>query len=73
MLLKTKWLPLGISIIAVFVTIIFGLKDTSKNNELEERILNLEQKLELLKNDAKPLKMYPKEVVEKVATKKTTL
>jgi hypothetical protein len=69
-LLKTKWFPLGISIIAVLVSIYFGLKDTSKNNELEQRLLNLEQKSELPKNDAKPLKIYPKEAVEKVTAKK---
>lgn len=69
-LLKTKWYPLVISIIAVLVSIILGFKDDTKINELEERILNLEKKSESIKNDAKPLKIYPKEAVEKVATKK---
>lgn len=69
-LLKTKWYPLVISIIAVLVSIILGFKDDTKINELEERLLNLEKKAESIKNDAKPLKIYPKEAVEKVATKK---
>lgn len=38
-LLKTKWYPLIISIITALVSIYFGLKDTSKTNELEQRIL----------------------------------
>ncbi|WP_163411606.1 hypothetical protein [Flavobacterium ajazii] len=69
-LLKTKWYPLVISIIAVLVSIYFGYKDSTKNNELEQRIINLEEKSKSLKNDAKPLKIYPKEVVEKVTAKK---
>jgi DNA-binding PadR family transcriptional regulator len=69
-LLKTKWYPLAISVIAVLVSIFLGLKDSSKNNELEERILNLEKKSESIKNDAKSLEIYSKEVVKKVSTKK---
>ncbi len=70
-LLKTKWYPLVISIIAVLVSIILGFKDDTKINELEERLLNLEKKSESIKNDAKSLKIYPKKAVEKVATKKS--
>ncbi len=70
-LIKTKWFPLAISIIAVLVSIILGFKDDTKINELEERILNLEKKSESLKNDAKSLQIYPKGQVEKVATKKS--
>lgn len=69
-LLKTKWYPLVISILAVFVSIILGFKDETKINKLEERILNLEKKSKSLKNDAKSLQIYPKEQVEKVTTKK---
>ncbi|WP_426092986.1 hypothetical protein [Flavobacterium sp. DSR3-2] len=69
-LLKTKWYPLLISIIAVLVSIILGFKDDTKINELEERILNLEKKSESIKSDAKPLEIYPKEAVEKATTKK---
>jgi DNA-binding PadR family transcriptional regulator len=70
-LLKTKWFPLVISIIAVLVSVFLGFKDDTKIDELKERILNLEKKSESLKNDAKSLKIYPKEQVEKVATKKS--
>jgi DNA-binding PadR family transcriptional regulator len=70
-LLKTKWYPLIISIIAVLVSIVLGFKDDSKIDELEERISNLEKKSESIKNDAKPLKIYPKVAVEKVANKKS--
>lgn len=70
-LLKTKWFPLAISIIAVLVSIILGFKDNTKIDELEERISTLEQKSKLAKSDTKPLKSYPKDAVEKVAIKKS--
>jgi uncharacterized protein YlaN (UPF0358 family) len=69
-LIKTKWYPLVISIIAVLVSIILGFKDDTKIDELEKRILNLEKKLELIKNDAKPLRNYPKVTAEKATIEK---
>ncbi|EKT3964824.1 hypothetical protein AAIP55_002356 [Flavobacterium psychrophilum] len=69
-LIKTKWVPLAISIIAVFASIILGFKDDTKINELKERISNLEKKSESKINDAKPLKIYPTGAVEKYTNKK---
>lgn len=72
-LLKTKWYPLVISIIAVLVSVILGLKDDTKIDELEERILNIEKKSESIKNQTKPLKIYPKDTVKKVANQETDI
>jgi predicted transcriptional regulator len=69
-LLKTKWFPLAISIIAVLVSIILGFKDDIKIDELEERLSNLEKKSESMINDAKPLKTNYKGAFEKVTTEK---
>lgn len=70
-LIKTKWYPLAISVIAVLVSIVLGFKDDTKINELEERLLNIQKKLEVTKNEAKPSQIYPKQPVEKVPAKKS--